>query len=54
MILHSGTPIGFMNCMIDPRWRVSVEPNTAWISLAIGENRARGQGFARPVMEKLE
>jgi len=54
MILLDGTPVGEMSLYVNAAHAVSKLANTAWISIVIGEARARGVGVGRAAMENLE
>ena len=46
--------VGEMDYQINPRHLYKKEPETAWIGITIGEERARGRGVGQRAMEHLE
>jgi RimJ/RimL family protein N-acetyltransferase len=56
LILVGGdeTPVGFCSLEVDPPHRSVAEPGTAWLSIVIGEERARGRGIGTATLRALE
>ena len=54
MVLLDGSPIGEARFKIDVPKLVTKSPNTAWLSLIIGEHHARRKGLGAQIVQHLE
>jgi len=47
-------PVGYVSCAIDPAQLLHHEKGTFWLSIVIGDARARGRGFGKLAMRWCE